>query len=75
MTAIVDRLEERGLVLRLPNPADRRSVILEATAGASDALVRYRDGIEGLVEHIKHVLSDEEESVFAHLTQKIADTL
>ena len=39
MTAIVDRLEERGFVLRHPNPADRRSVVLEATPQAGEALL------------------------------------
>jgi DNA-binding MarR family transcriptional regulator len=28
---VVDRLEEAGLIRRVRNPADRRSVILEAT--------------------------------------------
>ncbi len=31
MTSLVDRLEERDLVRRLPHPADRRGVLLELT--------------------------------------------
>jgi DNA-binding MarR family transcriptional regulator len=31
MTNVLDRLEEAGLTRRLRNPADRRSVIVEAT--------------------------------------------
>ncbi len=31
MTNVLDRLEEAGLIRRVRNPADRRSVILEAT--------------------------------------------
>jgi DNA-binding MarR family transcriptional regulator len=34
MTNRIDRLEARGLVRRLPNPADRRSVVVELTAEA-----------------------------------------
>jgi DNA-binding MarR family transcriptional regulator len=75
MTAIVDRLEERGLVLRHPNPSDRRSVILEATPRASEALIRYRNGVLTLVEHIKRVLNEDEAQTFSRSIQKIADTL
>lgn len=75
MTAIVDRLEERGLVLRHPNPTDRRSVILEATPQAAEALIRYRKGVMTLVEHIKRVLNEDEAQAFARSIQKIAQTL
>jgi DNA-binding MarR family transcriptional regulator len=75
MTAIVDRLEERGLVLRHPNPSDRRSVVLEATPRASEALIRYRNGVLTLVEHIKRVLNDDEARTFSTSIQKIANTL
>lgn len=75
MTAIVDRLEERGLVLRHPNPSDRRSVVLEATPQASEALIRYRNEVLTLVEHIKRVLNDDEARTFSNSIQKIADTL
>jgi DNA-binding MarR family transcriptional regulator len=33
VTRLVDRLERAGLVERLPNPHDRRSVLVRATAG------------------------------------------
>ena len=75
MTAIVDRLEDRGLVLRHPNPMDRRSVVLEATPQAAEALIRYRKGVMTLVEHIKRVLSADEAKTFASSIQKIAQTL
>ena len=43
LTGVLDRLERRGLIARTPNPADRRSVVIEltengrATASAVDA--------------------------------------
>lgn len=74
MTAIVDRLEERGLVKRQPNPDDRRSVILEATPAAFEALGRYREGMSGLVDHIKKVLREPEQDEFTMLVRKMADT-
>ncbi len=74
MTAIVDRLQERELVIRHPNPEDRRSVILEATPAAVEALRRYHEGMLGLVDHIKKVLPDAEQDEFTRLVHKMADS-
>jgi DNA-binding MarR family transcriptional regulator len=74
MTAIVDRLQERELVTRHPNPQDRRSVVLSATPAAEAALQRYHEGMMGLVEHIKKVLPDNEQDEFTRLVRKMADT-
>jgi DNA-binding MarR family transcriptional regulator len=73
MTAIVDRLQERGLVIRHPNPEDRRSVVLEATPAAHEALRRYHEGMMGLVEHIKKALTESEVAELDRLIQKFAD--
>ena len=40
LTSILDRLEERGLVRREPNPADRRSFLVSLTATGSRAAAR-----------------------------------
>ena len=74
MTAIVDRLQSRGLVTRHPNPQDRRSIVLEATPAAFEALRRYHEGMMGLVDHIKHVLPEAERDEFTRLVRKMADT-
>jgi DNA-binding MarR family transcriptional regulator len=36
MTAMVDQLEEAGLVVRRPHPADRRATLLELTAAGKE---------------------------------------
>lgn len=42
-TALLDRLESAGYVRRIPNPDDRRSVLIELNTGrAADAVERYR---------------------------------
>ncbi len=74
MTAIVDRLEDRGLVNRRPNPQDRRSVVLEATPAAHEALLLYKAGLLNLVEHTKKVLSDPEQAEFTRLLGKMGDS-
>ncbi len=75
MTAIVDRLEDRGLVLRHSNPHDRRSVVLEATPKAAEALLRYRNGVEGFVAHVTKVLNESELAAFTRALEKIQRTL
>ncbi len=75
MTAIVDRLEERGLVVRQPNPSDRRSVVLESTALARESLLHYRNGVSTLVEHIRRVLDDDEADALAISIKKIENSL
>lgn len=71
MTAIVDRLEARGLVNRLPNPVDRGSVILEATPSANAALLQCRNAMQSLVEHLRTVLNKDEQAQLAALILKI----
>ncbi|MBV9953282.1 MAG: MarR family transcriptional regulator [Acidimicrobiia bacterium] len=39
-TRLVDRLERSGLAERLPNPGDRRGVLVRATAKGHDAFAR-----------------------------------
>jgi DNA-binding MarR family transcriptional regulator len=52
MTNRVDRLADKGLVRRLPDPADRRGVLVRLTdAGRA----RVDAALEGLLEH-EHVL-------------------
>lgn len=74
MTAIVDRLQARGLVLRHPNPEDRRSVVLEATPAAEQALHRYRAGMLDLVRHSAKVLDEAERDALVRLVRKLAAT-
>jgi DNA-binding MarR family transcriptional regulator len=40
LTGVLDRLERRGLVSRAPNPADRRSVLVELTTPGAAAAER-----------------------------------
>lgn len=74
MTAIVDRLQDRGLVNRHPNLQDRRSVVLEATPAAFEALQRYQAGLLNVVEHTKKALTEEEQAEFTRLLTKMGDS-
>ena len=54
VTALVDRLEKRGHVERLPNPEDRRSALLRETE------VGLRDSLEHLWPYIEEMSGIEE---------------
>lgn len=54
VTALVDRLERRGHVERMPNPEDRRSALLRETE------VGLRDSLEHLWPYIEEMRSIEE---------------
>lgn len=48
-TALIDRLERRGYVRRVPHPTDRRSVVVESLAGTttdSPRLFRFLQALE-----------------------------
>jgi len=71
ITALVDRLEARGLVARNASDADRRARVLSVTrAGA--ALVRQATGRIIAAEHAALPLSPGEQAILAELLQKVA---
>jgi DNA-binding MarR family transcriptional regulator len=58
VTMLVDRLERAGLVTRRPNPADRRSVLLELrdvpSASARDPLRAYHRATAAAADAVPH---------------------
>ena len=75
MTATLDLLERRGWIRRVPNPADRRSVLIEITPegrATADALL---PGIRALERSILSVLTREDrEHLLGLLTKVLART-
>jgi len=69
LTGVLDRLERRGLVARRPNPADRRSTLIEPTAAGAAAVGRVtaafaalearlpRDGVAEVLSAVDAALS------------------
>lgn len=74
-TAIVDRLEVAGHIRRLPNPLDRRSIVLSPImapdSAASEALAASRRRREALVE----MLSPAEREAMASALTLLARSL
>ena len=71
MTNRIDQLERAGLVARLPDPADRRGVLVELTP-------KGRDLVDAVVEahattelRLVSVLSDEEKACLSDALRKL----
>jgi DNA-binding MarR family transcriptional regulator len=74
MTNRIDRLEEAGLVARLPDPGDRRGVLVELTPAGFELVDRV---VESHVAHEAQILrglSAEERSHLAGLLAKLLES-
>src|SRR5262245_7547801 len=75
MTGRLDRLEKRGLVRRLPDPGDRRSVPVELTESGVEAWDRTV-GVQAVKERlIAGVLSPAEKDVLNDLLRRLLKSL
>jgi DNA-binding MarR family transcriptional regulator len=72
MTATLDLLEQRGWIRRIPNPADRRSVLVEITAAGRATTDQLLPGIRALERGILSALTPYER---AHLLDMLAKVL
>ncbi len=71
MTNRVDRLTTKGLVARLPDPADRRGVLVRLTP---EGRTRVDAALAGLLEHerlLLHELSDDDRETLAGLLRTV----
>ena len=71
MTNRLDRLEERGLVRRIPNPEDRRSLDVELTAEGRRVVDRVVTLHVQNEQEMLVPLSDRERDQLARLTRKL----
>ena len=71
ITALVDRLEARGLVARNASDADRRAQVLSVTRTGA-ALVRKATGLIIAAENAVLPLSPGEQAILAELLHKVA---
>jgi DNA-binding MarR family transcriptional regulator len=60
LTGVLDQLAAAGFVRRLPNPADRRSILVELTAAGQAALDRICPPLIEIEEDCMATLSDAE---------------
>lgn len=73
MVALVDELEERGLVERRPNPSDRRVRALHLTRKGRNSLARGREIARVHEEELTEGMSETDRTRLTKLLQKMVD--
>ena len=73
MTATLDLLERRGWIRRVPNPADRRSVLIEITPEGRATADQLLPGIRTVERSILSALTHDERAHLLDLLAKILD--
>jgi hypothetical protein len=71
MTATLDLLERRGWIRRVPNPADRRSVLIEITPDGRATTDQLLPGIRTIERSILSALTRDERAHLLDLLAKI----
>ena len=73
LVALIDELQERGLVQRLKNPQDRRIYVLQLTAKGKDVFQSIGPVAREHQEALLAALNTEERDVLAALLLRVAD--
>jgi DNA-binding MarR family transcriptional regulator len=75
MTSLLDTLERRALIRRVPHPTDRRKLLIDITDEARAILERMLPQVHGASRDACIVLSDEECEAFVRLLERIQTQL
>ena len=75
VTGVVDSLERRGLVVRTPHPADRRSLLVELTPEGRTVVAEVRTLIHRNEKGWMSALSDDDLRAYIHLHHRIQESL
>lgn len=72
---MVDRMEEAGLVERLPHPKDRRARILRLTDKSLKEIERIQQALKVLIETMMNGFTEGEEEQFMAMLGRVSDNL
>ncbi|WP_433533326.1 MarR family winged helix-turn-helix transcriptional regulator [Micromonospora sp. CA-263727] len=72
MTYLIDDLERDGLVLRRPDPADRRSRLVTLTEAGREAARRRRDELRRVESRLLRALTPDEDATLRALLRRVA---
>lgn len=75
MTGLVDRMEKKGLVRRVPHRRDRRSIELEATPAGTLALGEQARALETMARGMLAALSARDQESLITILRRIRTTL
>jgi len=71
MTGLVDRMERKGLVRRVPGRRDRRSIELEATPAGALALREHARGIEAIARGMLDALPERDQQALIAIVRRV----
>lgn len=71
MTSLLDTLERRGLIRRVPHPSDRRKLLIDITDEARRILDRMLPRVHGAERDTFAVLSDAECEILVGLLERV----
>ena len=74
MTRMIDRLEQKGLVRRIPHPGDRRAMSLEMTVAGKALFPQLLEVKERVQAHFLRGFSREEVQVLQQLLTRLIET-
>jgi DNA-binding MarR family transcriptional regulator len=75
MTGLVDRMEKRGLVRRVPHRRDRRSIELEATPAGTFALAEQARRVEAIARGMLDALPKREQEALIAILRRVRGAL
>lgn len=75
VTALVDALEEEGMVRRKPHPTDRRATVIELTEQGFETTSSMYEGYRAAVAELFEGLSEEDRGELARLLGSLRETL
>src|ERR687893_593386 len=75
VTALVDALEEEGLVRRMPHPNDRRATIIEMTGQGAETMDKMYDEHRAEVAGLFRDLSEEDRRELARILGSLRESL
>lgn len=73
VVAVIDRLQERGLVVRTPAPGDRRSYALQLSQAGHDLLAQAKKLVAAHEDRISEPLSEKERETLRTLLAKLSN--
>jgi len=72
LTGVLDRMEKSGFILRILNPSDRRSFLLELTPKGQTIATKVRAQLDEFEASLEKQLSTQDKLAFNHLMKAIS---
>jgi DNA-binding MarR family transcriptional regulator len=75
MTGLVDRMEKKGLLRRIPGRQDRRSIELELTPAGTLALRQHSRNIEAIAQGMLEALSARDREALIAILRRVRERI